>query len=236
MQKKVIQKLKKFYRKTIVVLANSRKPPGKCIAGIEINNDGSLGNWVRPWDVTSANGGLSKGNLKSQNDVEITTLDVVSFKYFERNSDNTYQLENVHISPKRYENIFFHTGKFKKELLLPKLEKSLPWPRGSNSSGFINNRIHESELKGITRSLCLIQRDIEISAFYKSYGGKKTLAAKFDENNYEVKAAITCPKIEEQLVLEVGQDPIILPNAIMCISLGEIFKGYSYKLVASIIL
>ena len=62
--------------KKIVVLANSRKPPGRCIAGIEINNDGSLGNWVRPWDVTSANGGLSLENLKSQNDVEITNLAV----------------------------------------------------------------------------------------------------------------------------------------------------------------
>ncbi len=223
--------------KKIVVLANSRKPPGRCIAGIEINNDGSLGNWVRPWDINSIkkNGGLSKSNLNSQNDVEIKNLDIVSFKYFERNSDNRYQFENVHISPKRFQNIFFHTGKFKKELLPPKIEMNLPWPAGSSSYGHLNNRIHESELKGITRSLCLIQRDVEISAFYK-YDGKKALAAKFDENNYEVKADITCPLIEEQLALEVGQDPIILPNAIMCVSLGEMYKGFCYKLVASIIL
>lgn len=235
MQRKVIQK-QKNYRKTIVVLAKSRKPPGRCVAGIEIKNDGSLGNWVRPWDVNSItkNGGLSMLNLKSQNDVEITNLDVVSFRYFERNSDHSYQLENVHISPKRYENIFFHTGKFKKELLLPKIENSLPWPEGSNSNGFLKNRLHESELKDIKKSLCLIQRDIEITTFLKN--NKKALAVKFNDNNNEIRVQLTCPLYEEQLAIEVGQDPIILPNAIMCVSLGEIYKGYSYKLVASIIL
>jgi hypothetical protein len=235
MQRRIIQK-QKYYRKTIIVLAKSRKPPGRCVAGIEIKNDGSLGNWVRPWDVTSItkNGGLSMLNLKNQNDVEIKNLDVVSFKYFERNSDHSYQLENVHISPKRYENIFFHTGKFKKEHLLPKIEESLPWLEGSNSNGFLYNRIPESELKDIKRSLCLIQRDIEITAFFKN--NKKVLAVKFNDNNHEVRAQLTCPLYEKQLAIEVGQDPIILPNAIMCVSLGEIWKGFCYKLVASIIL
>lgn len=33
--------------KRIVVLANSRKPPGRCIAGIELI-DGEPADWVRP--------------------------------------------------------------------------------------------------------------------------------------------------------------------------------------------
>jgi hypothetical protein len=35
------------YTKTIVCLANSRKPSGRCIAGLEVLPDG-FGDWIRP--------------------------------------------------------------------------------------------------------------------------------------------------------------------------------------------
>ncbi len=39
------------YIKRIVCLADSRKMSGRCIAGLEINNDDSVGGWIRPVSI-----------------------------------------------------------------------------------------------------------------------------------------------------------------------------------------
>src|SRR6186713_2867203 len=36
------------YSKTIIVLANSRKISGRCVAGKEIGSQGAIGPWIRP--------------------------------------------------------------------------------------------------------------------------------------------------------------------------------------------
>lgn len=63
--------------KRIVVLANSRKPPGRCVAGIELV-DGHPSEWVRPvGDLSGA--GLKPWERRLPDESEPLPLDVVDF-------------------------------------------------------------------------------------------------------------------------------------------------------------
>lgn len=63
--------------KRIVVLANSRKPPGRCVAGIELV-DGDAADWVRPVG-DRAGAGLTRPERLLADRSEPLPLDVVDF-------------------------------------------------------------------------------------------------------------------------------------------------------------
>ncbi len=225
-------------RLKIVVLANSRKPPGRCVAGIVIKNDGSFGDWVRPIILSNKNA-LSVSNTKNQNEVEIKVLDIVSFSHNGLAHNIDFQKENLVVKPQsRFEGIFFHSGKMQQGSLNSVILDKVPWPVSpteDSSYGMRNNRISEQHLGSVSNSLCLIKKELKIYSV-SGYQGKKRLVGAFSDGYDKYVLPITCPIMENQLKLEVKDPPVVFPKAIMCLSLGEIFQGFSYKLIASVII
>lgn len=83
----------------IIVLANSRKPGGRCVAGISTGS----GDWVRPVAARSSTGALSPRDCRVDGRM-VETLDVVRFDYGTRAGDPA-QPENVTIEERDWELI-----------------------------------------------------------------------------------------------------------------------------------
>ena len=69
------------YSKTILCLANSRKPSGRCIAGLERIDD-SIGGWVRP--VSDRTGReISAEEMKYEDGTEAAVGDIIKIEMSE---------------------------------------------------------------------------------------------------------------------------------------------------------
>jgi hypothetical protein len=79
-------------------------------------------------------------------------------------------------------------------------------------------------LQSIDQSLYLVQTD-NLNLFTNDEGKRR---ASFNYNGYQYDLAVTDPKFDEILREQCEV------NGILCISLGEEYQGYCYKLVATI--
>ena len=79
----------------IVCLANSRRPPGRCVAGKVIEEDGRIGGWIRPVPRTGGDG-LSVEHVRDRIDCEPAHLDVVEIPTLQ-SAPALFQTENVAI-------------------------------------------------------------------------------------------------------------------------------------------
>ena len=216
--------------KKIVVLAVSIKPPGRCVAGIEILEDGSFGNWIRPINPDT-NNGLDFNILYNQHGELIKLMDIVSFEVKEKNYSIRYQTENFNIFIKKHpQSTFFHLGRLSVKKLFECLDQNLEWPNNNSSQSKINDRISEKNFRRVTRSLYLIKCPLKV--YVTNEGGK--FYGEFSFNNISYKLDITCPKFKEKFKSR-EERTYNFQNVIMCLSIGENFKRSAYKLIASII-
>lgn len=223
-------------RKEIVVLAVSSKPPGRCVAGIEILSGGFLGNWVRPINPKTQNG-LDINILNNQNYREIKLLDIVSVILQEKNLSVPHQPENFTLIPKKsYETTFFHSGYLDKSVLVDYIDDSIEWPLGSHSSGKINNRVSSKNYRLIDRSLYLVKCPVDIIIEVGNDKKNPDISGSFTVKSVPYKLSITDLEIRKAFSKHEENSIIPIPMAIMCISLGEDFNGHAYKLIASLII
>src|SRR3954454_3491042 len=87
------------YSKTIVVLANSRKISGRCVAGKEVAGTG-FGNWIRPVSARPV-GELSEGDRQFQDGTDPKLLDVITIP-MSKHSPHGFQTENHEIDDQFY--------------------------------------------------------------------------------------------------------------------------------------
>lgn len=218
--------------KKIVVLAVSNKPPGRCVAGIEILEDGSFGNWIRPINPDTNNGnGLELSILFNQHRELIKLMDIVSFEVKEKNYSIRYQTENFNIFTKKHpQSTFFHLGRLSVKKLFECLDQNLEWPNNNSSQSKINDRISQKIFRRVKRSLYLIKCPLKV---YITNEGKK-FYGEFSFNNTSYKLDITCPIFKGEFKSR-EERTYNFQNVIMCLSIGENYKGSAYKLIASII-
>ena len=104
------------------------------------------------------------------------------------------------------------------------------WINGYASSKGKNGRIPKDKAFKLQNSLFLIYLEkMNIVLFNE---GKKQVRAVFDFKDCEYNLSVTDPKAESYF-FKKGNDK--LKHVYLCVSLGELFEGYCYKLVASII-
>jgi hypothetical protein len=223
------------YQKTIVCLANSRKMSGRCIAGKEIDSHKRFGEWIRPVSDRSSQE-ISEEERQFENGGDPKLLDIVRIEMLEARP-HAPQLENHLIDTRRY---WVNRGRVTWDELKGAIDEvnGQLWLNGFSSYNGTNDRIPEGRAAGLTGSLLLIEpEDLVISVAVEGAdfnNPKRKVRARFTLNGENYVIAITDPVVaREYLAKDDGEYPADV--ALLCVSIGEPYQGYCYKLAAAVI-
>lgn len=231
-------------KKEIVLLAKSVKNGQNCIAGREILRIGSklqLGPWIRPVSNHDS-GAVSQSETLLEGGGMPGFLDIIEIDV-KTNEKNSTQSENWLIEKRRWKK----TGRIAIGAVFSYFVENPHnlWIGTSNPTDRIgtNNYI----ASGYNSSLCIIKPDsfeMEIFSIFNEFEGReqKKRRGKFQYNGVNYDLAITDPEIHRKYFIpfpriEDGKKQIKIDSSkcLLCISLGQEFRGYLYKLIATVI-
>ena len=216
--------------KTIICLANSRKSSAHCIAG----KDAESKCWIRPVSNRTSHE-ITKDQCKYIDGSIPQPLDIIRLPFKEL-ATHGHQPENMFIdatfSWKKVGSIQYSDLKYLID------EGPLPWVNNHSTSGKSNDRVPVELLKPEQGSLRLVFVDtVTIKVQSRTFPGsameKKTLRADFQHHGTNYCIDVTDPVIEKRY-LQIGVGEYTLVNVYLCISLGEVFGPFAYKLAAGI--
>jgi len=220
------------YTKTILCLAASDKHNGYCFAGKDIET----GEWIRP--VSDRQGEeISVGECTLPTGVQAELLDILEIPFLKA-VPSGFQTENHLIDPNnKWKKIADGTWQQVDEALD---DHSGPlWVNESASFGYSNNRVDESQAAGMDNSLILI-RPSELRISEGRRGGMfngaddRLVKAYFSHDGIDCTLAVTDPTIKNRF-MAVPDHTEEMTGAVLCVSLGEVYGGNAYKLVAAVI-
>ena len=210
--------------KTIVIFANSVKHHQHCVAGKDIVTK----EWIRP--VGDKNGcELTHEQVKSKNPYgKFPTKILQKVKInFMQHAPLINQPENYIIS----DDDWIQNYTLKPEEIINFIDNPPNlWIDSTSSIDRVNYQLIQNKTIKIKQSLYLIKVK-SIHIYWKDRSNVKKnpqRRGRFKYNNIFYDLPLTDPKFQEF----AEQD---LENKFLCISLGEQFKGYCYKLIASIL-
>lgn len=221
------------YSKTILCLANSRKTSGRCVAGREVVNN-KLGDWVRPVSARGS-GELSELDRRYENGQHPQVLDIIRIPMLEP-KPHQFQAENHLINDDYYWTLERQVDWAGVHNALD--GPGLLWTNGDSSYSGVNDRVSAANLGQPQGTLRLIKvTDLSINVVVEGAefnNGKRKVRGRFTHGGVQHYLSITDPQIERQYL--AGANGIFqIGEAILCISLGEIYNDYAYKLIASVI-
>lgn len=220
------------YSKTIVCLANSWKTEGRCVAGREFRN-GSFGEWIRPVSDRSTEE-ISDSERRFSDNRYPRLLDVIEIHMLEPRPHG-HQQENHLIDAEWFWKLEGTLGRADLEKAVEDPQGPL-WLNGDSSRHGLNDRVPERLALNLGRSLYLVRPDeVQIRvAIEENFDGesKMRIRANFTLNGYEYTLSVTDPMIQRRYA-DVGTYE--QTGALVCVSLGEIYNGFAYKLAASIL-
>jgi hypothetical protein len=219
-----------IYKKTIVVLANSWKHSGRCIAGREYTGR-TFGTWIRP--VSDRNGEeVNEEERQFSDGTEPTLLDVVSMGLLSA-KPHTYQQENHLFDPTCYWEKQGRVGWTDLQTAVDEPKGPL-WLNGHSSSNGINDQVPEASATACAGSLYLVRPQGLVIVVQREYQDKMKVRARFSLHGADYTLTVTDPVARKKFQAKgVGETKIA--HALLCVSLGELFNGNAYKLVASVI-
>lgn len=112
------------------------------------------------------------------------------------------------------------------------------WLNGYSSWYGHNDRVPEDRASGLPRSLYLIRPDeltLVVASEDSGFGpARRRVRARFDLSGQSYCIVVTDPWMERQCL--AGNDgELLIDDALLCVSLGESFHGFVYKLAAAVI-
>lgn len=211
----------------MIVLAKSKKLGGKCIAGLRTDGGG----WVRPV-APSIDGTLFPQHYTLTNGSQAEVLDVVKIDLKEPRQE-PHQPENWLISGGRWRLIARPASPEHQRVLWNHIVLG-PTLLGNNSDSVKANRFEEAPADA---SLALIIPGKIEWSIRKYSGDKRQTRAVFKLKGVKYDLAITDPDWEENLSDQPeGNHPAeSTKRFLLTVSLGEPYRGYCYKLVASVL-
>lgn len=222
------------YLKTIVCLANSRKMSGRCIAGKTFSG-GAIGEWLRP--VSSReHEEISEEDRRYEDGTRAQLLDIIRIPML-RGHPHSYQSENHVIDDQRH---WERIGRATWENLTEALDDGFAtlWENGYSSYSGTNDRVPLELANTLGSSLAFISVDnidVVASAEGAAFGNmKRRVRARWHRNGADYALRVTDPEIEA-FALARPDEALELGAAYICVSLGEPYEGYAYKLAAAII-
>lgn len=225
-----------MYERKIICLANSRKrPSGRCIAGKEYEGE-RKGMWIRP--ISSRPGHeVSEEERRYEDGTRTQLLDIVTVP-LERYVPVGHQTENNVLADDYY---WRKEGDATWEQIYDMIDVYDPdfWEESESTYNGLNDKISEDDLTGIQSSLKLIhvpeiELVVRLEPGYEGLPGRRRVRARFEYNNGEYLLSVTDPEIE-QVYLAMNNGTYNVENVILCISIGELWNNYAFRLVASII-
>lgn len=222
--------------KKIILLANSRKISGRCLAGKDFADKNK---WLRPISERPSEE-ISEEERRYENGFMPNLLDIIQI-CFKNESPKLFQKENIIIDDKYY-------WEKKGEFSISDLKSLCDNPNElwinnfDKGYNYKNNCITEQDANLLNNSLYLITPQTLSLIVEKEWPdekySKRKVKAKFEFNNIVYIIAVTDPIIEKKyLGLNDGIYKISNPenNIFMCVSLSLPFENFCYKLIASII-
>jgi len=219
------------YTKTIVCFANSRKTAGRCIAGKEWQND-EPGEWVRPVSVRETHE-VSEEERRYEDGHDPQLLDIIRVPC-DGPQPLGHQCENHVIDPEYY---------WAKQGVLPweNLERWLDnpdklWETGESSYAGFNNRISIGEQDGTSLYLVAVDRlRLLVGRKAPEYpDSKRAVRGQFVYRGTTYRMDVTDPIIE-RIYLNQADGQYDIRHPVLCISLGDPYQGYYYKLIAAVL-
>lgn len=222
----VTSKEAKVQWRTLLVLASSRKNNAFCVAGREWTQTG-FGPWLRPVSG-HGKGELSFAELRMDSGQVARVGDVVRVPFGHAVPDGAQQ-ENLAVLPNR---AWEHVGMASWDMLSALMESpAMLWSNGCHVQ---NDRVPEMEAMRFDYSLCLIRLKQLRLNFYRNDYGRVKARAMFTHRDQVYYLSVTDPDAEAMVPSNIFQ-PLLIDDALVCLSLAPAFKGYCYKLVATVI-
>jgi hypothetical protein len=225
------------YTTTIICLANSRKPGGRCVAGKAFSNK-ALGGWIRP--VSARPGGeISVLDRQYQNGTEPALLDIIEICMLQQGV-HPYQPENHIIDDKYYWVKKAEISYAQAQAAVDRLPSDL-WGIGYGSSySGTNDRIPVNVAPTFGYSLRLIavtDLRIHVSAEGANFGNmKRKVRGYFTYSGNPYALSVTDPIIETKYLAQTDGWHNV-GAALLCVSLGEPYTDdNAYKMIAGVIL
>ena len=212
----------------MVVLANSRKSGGWCIAGRAIDAASKPGCWLRPV-VSQVADGLPHARTCCVDGAPAKVLDLIDVE-LERPVPHAHQRENRLLGKgpwKRCGRAYWNT--------LAGLAGSMNdrlWTDGFSSRCGHNDQVPVALLDQMRGSLQFIRTASLRLYFAPNALGQRKLRGAFSHAGRAYTLPVTDPVAWAALN---GSEQLTLSDTYLCISLGVPFNGYAYKLVASVI-
>lgn len=223
--------------KRILCLANSRKPYGRCVAGVELASDGKPLGWIRPIGNREHNA-VSEYERQYKDGSDPKVLDVIDVPLLEPRP-NGCQQENWLLDPDYY---WILQRKASLEELAP-LTTEMPtlWANNIHTYNGMNDELPLEVANALNSSLCMIHvGGIKLCVYApgQSFNNpKRRVQGWFHYRDVEYRLWVTDPIIERSfLANEDGS--YHLGECFLTISIGEpdTRKNASYKLIAAIIM
>lgn len=217
------------YMKTIICLANSRKTSGRCIAGKELVS-GQPGPWFRPVSSRPTHE-ISLDERRYQDGRDPELLDILTVPC-EAPRPLPHQVENHLIDADYY---WQQQG----TLSFTDIDRWLDtpttlWDSSYSGYAFTNNRVPETV--SAPHSLYLIridQLDLLVGPKSAEYP-KRIVRGELTYRRLQYCLAVTDPVIEASYLSRLdGRYTLTAP--VLCVSLGDAFQGYFYKLIAAVL-
>ena len=215
--------------KRIVILANSRMPSGRCVAGREWSG-GKAGAWIRPVSERE-NHAVSWDERRYRNGDEPQLLDVVDIPLL-KPQPMEHQQENWLLDSERW---WEKAGAVSQHDLHKLLAPAAPlWIDRNNPYYGRNDRVGSNQVSSFTDSLRLIHvanLKLEVETYY----GKRRVKGHFSHGKFEYQLSVTDPVWERAYrAKDDGLYPV--GDSYLIISLArEAYMGFYYKLIAAII-
>jgi hypothetical protein len=205
---------------------------GRCVAGKEFTKDATFEGWIRPVSNRPTEE-ITMDERRYENGEDPKLLDIISIQ-MRGHVPHAHQTENHLIDAEYYwvkggavtwDDLDAATEPFPGTL----------WVDGNRSYNGENDRIPEALTLELDNSLTFVEtEDLVIAVAHEGLNPKRKVRARFSLGGKRYVIAVTDPVIErEYLAQENGEHPIGIAR--LCISIGEPFQGYCYKLVAGII-
>lgn len=227
---------KKLYRTKILCLANSRKPPsGRCIAG-KVLVDGNIGEWLRPVSDRPSHE-VSEEERRYESGTKVQLLDIVSVP-LDRASPSGHQIEN-HVIDTKYYWTKEGVGTWAQVQAAADPYDQAFWSNSQSTYHGSNDKVAEADVHKTGSSLKLIlvpalELHVRLEDGYGGSQGRRRVRAKFQYNSIHYLLSVTDPEISEKY-LTSGDGCYEHGKAALCISLVEVWNGFAFRVVASVL-